>query len=158
MASDNLISASQGRIFQCSSCKEYINDSMSNCRFCGTSVDFAVAQSAADIQDKTNQACNDGNFIQTMARATIVMYLVSWAPLIGGAGGWGFLILMLSIPVMIVRWWLKYRNIQTGDQDYQVARGRTVISLAIWGGMIVVWLIGSILYALLFSKLLAGIN
>ena len=42
------------RTFPCPSCKEIINDSMTQCRFCGAPVDPAIAASIADVQDKVN--------------------------------------------------------------------------------------------------------
>jgi hypothetical protein len=126
---------------------------MSSCRFCGAPVDYVAAQSAADLQDEINRACSDGNYLFIVARAMIVMYLISWIPVIGGVGGWGFLALLVAVPVMAIRWWVKYRKIQTVDPDYRTAKRRTIISIAIWGGMVIVWLIGAILYTPLFSEL-----
>lgn len=153
MTDDESIAMNQGRIFQCLNCKEYINDAMSVCRFCGYAIDSAAAQAAADARDRINRACNDGNYLQIMARTTVIVYFLSWIPLIGMAGSYGFFFLMIGVPVMTVRWWVKYGNIQTDDSDYQRARGRVVISAAIWGGMVIVWLIGSIVYAALFSTM-----
>lgn len=57
------------RTFPCPNCKEIINDSMTERRFCSTPVDRGVASLIADRQAKTNQACSDASFLKTAAVA-----------------------------------------------------------------------------------------
>lgn len=39
------------RVFRCPNCKEFINTSLQQCRFCGAAVDPAVAEAAAAVQN-----------------------------------------------------------------------------------------------------------
>ncbi len=68
------------RTFACPSCKEIINDSMTECRFCGAPVDPAIAASIADVQDKVNQACSDASYTRHMAVVMIAALGLSFIP------------------------------------------------------------------------------
>ena len=143
----------QPRIFQCPNCKEFINTSMAECRFCHVPVDHNFASVAAETQDKTNAACNDASFLKTVARVTVIVYLTSWIPFIGWFGSIAFLILMIAVPIMEIRWYVKYSGIPTKDADYNRAKRDAVVALAIWGAMIVVWILVVIIYAVLVVSL-----
>ena len=60
------------RTFPCPNCNEMINDSMTQCRYCSTPVDPAVAAMIADRQEKTNRACSDASYVKTAAIAMFV--------------------------------------------------------------------------------------
>jgi hypothetical protein len=92
------------RVFPCPHCKEFINTSMSECKFCGTAVDYEAAQRAAEIQEQTAKACSDANYLKVTARTMPIFYLVSWVPIIGGIAGWGFLFLLFAVPIMAALW------------------------------------------------------
>jgi len=64
MASEGITATGQARVFQCPNCQEDINTSMSQCRFCGLTIDYDKAQAAAEIQAKTNQACSDASYLK----------------------------------------------------------------------------------------------
>lgn len=150
MAQD--FSLSQPQVFQCQNCREFINTSMTNCSYCGVVINLESATAAADVQSKVGKACSDGNFLKIMARALPVFFLASMIPFVGGIAGWGFLFLLIAVPVMLVRWWIKYNSIQTADQDYESARRDTIISAVIWCGVIVVWLAASFIQAFLLMQ------
>ena len=86
-----------------------------------------------------------------MARALPVLYLIGWIPLLGVAS-WGFLFLLVAVPVMLIRWWRKYNAIQTGDPDYEQAKTSTIVALVIWSAMVVVWLGVSIVAYYFFAS------
>jgi len=115
---------------------------------------LTTVESAVKNVNETNKACNDGNYISILARSAVVFYLLSWIPILGAFAGWGFLFVMLAIPILVIRWWVKYLEIQTSDKDYQAAKKLILISLAIWAVMAVVWLIGSIIYTLLVASMI----
>lgn len=143
------ISLSQPQVFQCQNCREFINTSMTLCSYCGVAINASAAAAAADVQTSVANACNEASFLKIMARAQVAFLLFSLIPLIGGAAGWGFLFLLIAIPVMLIRWWVKYRNLQTGDKDYEKAKHNTIIAAVIWSACIVGWLVISVLQALL---------
>ena len=126
---------------------------MTECRFCHAPVDHRFAEVGAEVQDKTNAACSDASYLKIMARAMALLYAISWVPLIGGVGTIGFLILVVGVPIMGIRWYVKYSGIPTKDADYNRAKRDAVIAMAIWGAMIVVWIVVFIIYAVLVVSL-----
>ncbi|MBS1808752.1 MAG: hypothetical protein JST84_11215 [Acidobacteria bacterium] len=150
MANLNL---STPRVFQCPACGEFINTAMTECKFCGVAVDAEASTQAAEVQAKVGNACSDGSYLKISARAIPVAYAVSFIPLIGGAAGWAWVILMILTPILFVRWWMKYPGIQTNDADYKKAKASTWVSIAIWGAMIVVWLLVSALLAIVLRTI-----
>src|SRR5208283_434977 len=46
------------RVFRCPNCKEFINTTLQQCRFCGAAVDPVAAEAAAVVQSKVNAVCN----------------------------------------------------------------------------------------------------
>jgi formate hydrogenlyase subunit 3/multisubunit Na+/H+ antiporter MnhD subunit len=45
---------------------------------------------------------------------------------------WGFLFTFLAVIVMLVRWYLKYGEINTSDPDYQKARSWIYLAGILW--------------------------
>lgn len=145
-------SPGQPQVFQCQNCREFINTSMTNCPYCGVEISLEAATAAADVQSKVAKACSDANFLKIMARALAIFFLASLVPFVGGIAGWGFLFLLIAVPVMLVRWWIKYSGIQTSDQDYEGAKRNTIISAVTWCGVVVVWLAASVIQAFLLAQ------
>lgn len=131
-------------VFPCPNCREIINLEMTHCRFCGVAIDPRAASLASQNQAAVARACNDANYLKIMARSLIVFYLVSWVPFLG-AVGWAFLILMIVIPALFIRWWIRYRALQTGDADFEGAKRQTVIAVIIWSAMFLLWLVGAVI-------------
>ncbi len=134
------LSLSQPSVFQCQNCREFINTSMTHCSYCGVAINAEAATAAADIQANVAKACSDANFLKIMARAQLVFFLLNLIPFLPLVG-WGFIILLVAVPIMLVRWWIKYRDIQTGDQDYEKAKRDTIIAAVIWSALVVVWIV-----------------
>ncbi|HZS09694.1 MAG TPA: hypothetical protein VFD58_33005 [Blastocatellia bacterium] len=153
MATDGTFSTGRIQVFQCPSCQEYINTSTNQCRYCGMLIDAALAQASAQNQAGASRACSDANYLKIMTRTMPVFFLISLIPVIGGFAGWGFIFLLIAVPILIVRWWVRYGGIQTQDADYPKARNSTFISLAIWLAMVIVWIVSTLLWAVIFAVL-----
>jgi hypothetical protein len=121
---------SQARVFQCPKCNETIDTSAQECRFCHAPIDASAAEDAADAMAKVNQACSDASYLKIMAITILVFFALSWVPFVGNLGYWGLIFLLFAIPVMIVRWWVKFGSIQTKESDFSRARG-TVIAISV---------------------------
>lgn len=145
-------SLSQPKVFQCQNCREFINTSMSNCSYCGVEVNLETATAAADVQSKVAKACSDASFLKVAARALAVFFLASMIPIVGGIAGWGFVILLIAVPIMLIGWWLQHKGLQTADADYEAAKRDTVISAVIWCGVVVVWLAAGVIQAFLLAQ------
>ncbi len=141
------------KIFACPACGEMIRASGAHCPQCGTPIDAQWAQQAATRQENLNRSFNDANFTRNVAQVTGIFFLISFVPVLGGFANWGFVIGMLAVPIMAVRWFLKYFvPLQGADRlhdDLQQGKRRVLIALAIWGGLLVLWFVASVLWALL---------
>jgi len=109
------------RTFRCPNCSEMINDSMTQCRYCSTPVDAAVAAMIADRQEKTNRAYSDASYLKTAAIAMMVFLGLSLIPLIPFVY-WGFLITFVIVLVLLILWQVRFGSLITNDPDYQRAR------------------------------------
>lgn len=139
----------QPEVFQCPNCQEFINTSMAQCSYCGVSVNYESAQAAAGVQRQVGQACSDASYLKIMARAQIVFYALSWIPFVGGFAVWGWLFLVFAIPIMLIRWWVKFRALQTADPDFENARRTTIVALVIWSVMMIIWFVVGVINALI---------
>ena len=109
------------RTFRCPNCKEMINDSMTQCRFCSTPVDPAVAATIADRQEQTNRACNDASYVRIAAVAMFVFLGLSFVPFLPVVY-WGFLVTFVVVLVLLIMWQVKFGSLVTDDPDYVRAR------------------------------------
>lgn len=48
-------------------------------------------------------------------------------PFLGLIGLAGFVFIKYAVPVMTIRWWIKYGRIKTTDSDFRTARKTTII-------------------------------
>jgi hypothetical protein len=122
----------QARVFQCPKCKETIDTSEPECRFCHAPIDANAAEEAAEGMAKVNQACSDASFLKVMAIAVLVSFAFSFVPFVSFLGYWALIFLLFAVPVMLVRWWVKFSSIQTSESDFSRARG-IVIGISVPG-------------------------
>jgi hypothetical protein len=54
-------------VFECPNCKQTIDTSADVCRFCGAKVDHEVAQRAAHLLARVDQACSDASVLRYTA-------------------------------------------------------------------------------------------
>ena len=136
------------RTFPCPNCKEIINDSMTECRFCSVPVDPSVAQLIADRQEKANHAYSDASYLRTAAIAMYVflgLSLVPFLPIVS----WGFLIVFIIVIVLLIRWQVRYSGLITDDADFKSARRSWWISLVMLLGVPVIFVIRVVIEVLL---------
>lgn len=117
--------------FPCPSCKEIINDSMAKCRFCGAPVDKGIAQLIGATQQRVNSAFSDSGYIKNAAFLMWGLLGISFIPFVPWVG-LGSQITFFILIALIVRWYLKYGDINTSDPDYQKARRSIYLATALW--------------------------
>lgn len=127
-------------IFECPHCKETIDSSADNCRFCGTTIDHEAAQQAAATLAKVNQAVSDASYMRTCSLALPVFFVLRFVPFFTWLGGIGFVGLSLVVPIWALLWWVKYAKFKADDKDYRNAR-TTVKICGIVVGLVLVLLI-----------------
>ncbi|MFY9855379.1 MAG: hypothetical protein WAK26_16025 [Terracidiphilus sp.] len=116
----------QARVFQCPNCKETIDTSAQQCRFCSAAIDPGAAEAAADAMARVNQACSDASYLKVMGVSVPIFLVLIFIPFAGWLGIVGYYFLIFATPVMALRWWMKFRRIATDDREFGRAR-RTVI-------------------------------
>lgn len=124
--------SSNAGIFECPVCKQTIDSSSTQCRFCSATIDPAAAEAAAEKMAKVNQACSDASFLRTMAITILVFFGFMFVPFLNFLGWAGYWFLMFAVPFMTIRWWVKFGAIHADDRDFKRARG-TVIAISILG-------------------------
>jgi hypothetical protein len=115
------------KVFPCPNCRETINTSMQQCSFCGTPIDSAAAEASAEFTSRVSAAVSDASYLSILAFALISFFVMLFIPFIGLAGGLGIWFLRIAIPVMVVRWWVRYGKLKTTDPDFSKARRRAII-------------------------------
>ena len=118
-------------VFPCPICKETINTSMQQCPFCSAPIDRAAAEQSAAITSKISQACSDASYLKIMLGILIPFGVLIFFPFLGLAGIVGFVFIKYAVPVMTIRWWVKYGRIKTTDSDFHSARGTVILVSAI---------------------------
>jgi hypothetical protein len=117
-------------IIECPVCKQTIDASTTHCRFCSSPIDPVTAQAAAEKMAKVNQACSDASYLRTAAISIFVFFGVMFIPFLGLVGLVGYYFLLVAVPVLAIRWWVKFGGIQVDDSDFRRAR-ITVIVISI---------------------------
>jgi hypothetical protein len=115
------------QVFPCPNCRETINTSVQQCPFCSSPIDHAAAEQSAAATSKISQACSDASYLKIMAWALLTFFLLIFIPFLGLAGIVGLWFLRIAIPVMVIRWWIKFGSIKTEDPDFARAKRAAII-------------------------------
>ena len=100
---------------------------MRECPFCSAPVDRDIAEVSAAATSRVSQAlCSDASYLRVMLGILIPFGIGVFFPFLGLIGMGGFVFINYALPVMIIRWWIKYGRIKTADTDFFTAR-KTVI-------------------------------
>jgi hypothetical protein len=134
-------SDNQSQVIQCHLCREFINCLLTNCPYCGAVVGALAVIPGPEINDARKEAI----LIKVMARALAAALLAVVMSFLEKYALASFLLLLIAEPIMLIRWWVKYRNIQTSDDRYETARHDVRAAAVLWCGVIVVWLGASVI-------------
>jgi len=127
---DGLSLSSRVGVFPSPNCKETINTSMQVCSFCSAPIDPAAAAAAAQQFARVNQACNDASYLKIMAGSVVTFFFLRFFsifflrhfPFFGLIGTVGLWSLEAIVPVMTIRWWVKFGAIRIDDPGFARAR------------------------------------
>lgn len=136
------------QVFDCPSCGETINTSMSQCPYCKIAVDPQTAQAAAELTSKVSAACSDGSYVRIVAGSLLAFFLLALVPFLGGPGRFGYDVLLVLVPVLAIRWWIRYASLRTSDPDFRRARRDVRIALGIW----IIFLLFTVVSAILVLR------
>jgi hypothetical protein len=97
------------------------------------------AEQSAASTSRISQACSDASYLKIMLGILIPFGVLIFFPFLGLAGMVGFVFIKYTVPVMTIRWWIKYGRIKTTDPDLRSARG-TVIMVSAMSILILLFL------------------
>jgi hypothetical protein len=103
---------------------------MQQCPFCSNPIDHAAAEAAAAETSRISQACSDASFLKIMLGLLLPFAGLIFFPFLGLAGLTGFVLMKYAVPVMTIRWWIKYGRLKSDDPDLRKAR-KTVIWVSV---------------------------
>jgi hypothetical protein len=89
------------------------------------------AEQSAAATSRISQACSDASYLKIMLGVLIPFGVLIFFPFLGLAGLVGFVFLKYAVPVMTIRWWVKYGRLKTTDSDFSKARGTVILVSAI---------------------------
>ena len=122
------LSQSKG-ILPCPSCGEMIYSDAEVCRFCSAPIDRETAARGAELQMRVNNGCNQAKWVRNAAGAMWLILLVGMViPLVV----WGFIGLFFAVPIWLITWQVRFRGLETIDQDYKTAKRDWLVALIIW--------------------------
>lgn len=121
---------SQESFFPCPSCGEIIGTSATKCKYCNSEIDTYTAIASATLQSQINEACNDASMVRNVAGVMWIAFVVQF--LFAAMGRLAFFGMMIAVPIMLVRWQIKYGRIKTDDIDFKSARRNRTIALLLW--------------------------
>jgi len=121
------------QVFDCPACGQTINTSMSQCPYCSAAIDPSAALAAAELTSKISSACSDASYVRIVAGSLLAFFVLSIVPFLGALGVVGSYVLMVLVPIMAIRWWVRYAALRTQDRDFRRAKRNVGIALAIWG-------------------------
>lgn len=127
----NLSLSSTVQVFPCPNCSETINTSLQECPFCSSPIDLAAAEQSAVTTSKISQACSDASYLKIMLGILIPFGVLIFFPFLGLAGIVGFVFIKYAVPIMTIRWWVKYSRLKTTDSDFRSARNTVILVSAI---------------------------
>jgi hypothetical protein len=136
--------SSHTSIFECPNCKQTIDVTAKQCRFCSALIDPVAAEAAAEKMARINQACSDASFLRTMAISILVFLGLMFVPFLTWLGVCGYYFLMFAVPFMAIRWWIKFPAIRADDPDFRRAK-TTVIIVSALVTLPLLWFIVSLL-------------
>ncbi|MGD0738810.1 MAG: hypothetical protein ABR957_04380 [Terracidiphilus sp.] len=133
MANNLSLTASSGNlgIFECPACKQTIDASAEKCRYCSATIDPVAAGAAAEKMSKINQACSDASFLRTAAISVLAFIGIMFIPFFGLLGIVGYYFLLVAVPFLTIRWWVKFGRIKADDSDFRRARITVIVISAL---------------------------
>jgi hypothetical protein len=120
------------QVFDCPSCGETINTSMTQCPYCSAAIDPTTALAAAELTSKVSSACSDASYVRIVAGSLLAFFLIALVPFLGGLGRFGYYVLLVLVPVLAIRWWVRSGRLVTQDPDFRRAKRDVRIALGIW--------------------------
>ena len=122
----------EAKVFQCPNCKQFINNSMTVCKFCSVELDPNLISGLVENQEKVNAAYNSASSLRTLAGAMWLVFFLSFIPILGFFASLGFYGIVIAIPILLIVWYVKYGNLKTTDAEFKTAKKYLYTAFFIW--------------------------
>ena len=116
---------------RCPNCQETIDSESTDCRFCHAQIDPVNAAAEAAVQTKVNHACSEAAYLESAGVVMFAFLFLTWFHLLY-LFFWGFLATFVLVPVLLVRWQIRFSRIDSDDSDLKKARRSRTIAFALW--------------------------
>ena len=120
------------QVVPCANCGGTINTSLAKCPFCSFPVDPATAEQAAVEFARVNQAISDASYLRILGISAVVFFFLRVVPLFSMIGLVGFWFVEIAIPVLAIRWFIRFGSIKPREKEMAKAR-RTAFIVAVCG-------------------------
>lgn len=118
--------------FPCPSCQQFINSSMTACKFCSAPLDAQAVSLAIENQEIVNNAYNKASNLRILAGVLATSFLGRFIPFLGIFATILFFIILIGLPFLLIYWQIRFGGINTTDPDFKQARKYWFTSLGIW--------------------------
>ena len=132
---------SEIQVIRCPHCREYINARSAECRFCHGYIDTTTTQVAAELQQRVNAAYNEASWIRNIAGAYAIFVAIRLVlPFFAIGSGIVLPIMFVALPILLIRWYVRFGRLQTDDPDYPRAQRNWRIAFLVFLPVALIWL------------------
>lgn len=120
------------KVFQCPNCKQFINNTMTTCKFCSVELDTEMIAGLVGGQEKADAAYNSASKIRILAGAMWVFFFLGFLPFFGFVSTWVFYVIAVLIPIFLIIWYVRFGNLKTLDPEFNTAKKYLYTAFFIW--------------------------
>ena len=120
------------KVFQCPNCKQFINNTMTVCKYCSIQLDANLISGLIVGQEKADAAYNAASKLRILSGAMWVFFFVGFVPFLGYVATWAFYVIAVLIPILLLVWYAKYGNLKTIDAEFKTAKKYLHTAFFIW--------------------------
>jgi hypothetical protein len=118
-------------LFPCPSCQATISTTV-QCPFCSASIDPRTIEPAAELMSRLNQARSEAGYLKILAGLMVLFLAVVSVVGVPRRAAFGQWFLLIAVPVMAIRWWVRFGAVRSDDPDFRRARRAIMTAVAIW--------------------------
>jgi uncharacterized membrane protein len=120
------------KTFPCPNCQQFINNTMTACKYCSASLEAYDVSGLVQEQERVNDAYNTANNARILAGSLVTFFFARFIPFLGLIALIGFIICLFALPFLLIYWQIRYGRIKTSDTAYHEAKKYWMTALAVW--------------------------
>ncbi len=139
------------KTFRCPNCGQFVNNTMTSCKFCSATFDEQILETSIAGQDRINDAYRAASNARILAGAMTLFFLLSFVPLISIVTTWVFRIIFLILPFFLIAWLIKYSGLDKSIPEIKDSRKYILTAFLIW-------IIYPVIYVVFVLLLILGLS